>query len=686
MAASIRTNLAAYYSQQNLKGASEKAELSIARLSSGNRIIRAADDVAALSIGTVLRTNVNTLKTALQNAQQANSLLQVADGGLKNIGEILQRQKALSTQANSGQLSDTERSFLNQEFQNLKSEIDRLVDNTKFNAVSLLDGSIGNSARITTNVNKIAFGSGTGAARTGNTFDFTANATDGQYITVNGSRVYFTTNTALQKDRVLIGGNQTVTANNLSNFLNSSIDAGAGASRYTVATDVVTQVYNGGDGLGINNLGFANGTLAGTVTNAAAGFAGADFVEGLGLFKTSAVGDRNDSIITSLKGTTGGAAVLPGVDTTFLHSNKDFVGNISGITATFNGTANQVTVSVKVGDITYTSNAAVTTNPGADATITMVGRDSLNNLHGYFTINVAGGGGITVGNQAEADTYAGRLNKAFETIDFYQTRDVSSYTGQGIIYTNGVQTGSLVNSRVNFRTNDAESKFEVQDIKVEAPKVGQPDGKITITVNGQDYVTQGGIGSSVGSTTAGVRNALIFINTADAGKSITFETGATNTIAFDTTAKAKSFEEALKDAFGLGAGAGGIDFQTGNSSADSIKVAIKSADTGKLYDGKTLDISTTLGAIDAGAQLDVAINYVTGLRADVGGLQSRFDYASANLEVAIQNQDAARATFLDADISAESTSFASAQVLLQASISVLTQSNLLPQNLLKLIG
>jgi flagellin len=77
---------------------------------------------------------------------------------------------------------------------------------------------------------------------------------------------------------------------------------------------------------------------------------------------------------------------------------------------------------------------------------------------------------------------------------------------------------------------------------------------------------------------------------------------------------------------------------------------------------------------------------VTALRADVGSLQSRFNYAANNLQTSIQNQDASRATYLDADISEESTNFSSAQVLMQASISVLAQANQMPQNLLKLIG
>ena len=146
----IISNNAALSAQANLKKASSQSSLSISRLSSGNKIIRASDDVAGLAVGTVLRTNVSTLKTALTSTSQASSLLQIADGGLQNIGEILQRQKALAVQANSGSLSDNERAFLNEEFQNLTLEINRLTDSTNFNGIKLLNGSVSGAAGVTT--------------------------------------------------------------------------------------------------------------------------------------------------------------------------------------------------------------------------------------------------------------------------------------------------------------------------------------------------------------------------------------------------------------------------------------------------------------------------------------------------------------------------------------------------------
>lgn len=139
---SINTNIAAYFAQANISTAANQAAYAVSRLSSGNRIVLASDDVAALAIGTSLATQVSALRTAQTNAAQGNSLLQVADGALAQIQNILQRQKAIALQAGSGSLTDTDRGFLNQEFQALSTQIDNLTRSTTFNGVNLIDGSL----------------------------------------------------------------------------------------------------------------------------------------------------------------------------------------------------------------------------------------------------------------------------------------------------------------------------------------------------------------------------------------------------------------------------------------------------------------------------------------------------------------------------------------------------------------
>lgn len=138
----IISNTTALSAQSNLRRASAETASSISRLSSGERIDRASTDVAGLAIGTILKINVSTLKSSLTNTAQADKMLGVADAALKNISDVLGRQKSLATQATSGTLSDNERAFLNLEFQNLTREIDRIASETSFNGIKLIEGSI----------------------------------------------------------------------------------------------------------------------------------------------------------------------------------------------------------------------------------------------------------------------------------------------------------------------------------------------------------------------------------------------------------------------------------------------------------------------------------------------------------------------------------------------------------------
>ncbi|RCK20756.1 hypothetical protein TH8_18150 [Thalassospira profundimaris] len=114
------------------------ATRSLSKLSSGTRVVSARDDAASMAIGARLNATTEALKTASVNVGQANSMLQIADGGMATIDNILVRMKTLAVQASSGNLSDTERGFLNDEFVQLREEIDRIASSTNFNGIQLL--------------------------------------------------------------------------------------------------------------------------------------------------------------------------------------------------------------------------------------------------------------------------------------------------------------------------------------------------------------------------------------------------------------------------------------------------------------------------------------------------------------------------------------------------------------------
>ena len=924
---SINTNIAAYSAQSNIGKASSSAASSIARLSSGNRIVRSSDDVAALSAGTSLRTNVTTLRVALINSSQGSSLLQVADGALSQVTDILQRQKAIAVQAGSGSISDTERSFLNQEFQNLATEIDRLVDNTNFNGVNLLDGSLAEKVGASTNA--------TNAIQGRISIDFTANFTAGQTIVLNGQTIAQGTGT------FAIGGTISQTLDNLVSYLNSQTNgAGALALALNQATysrtgnSLVITARTGGDinnfftGTGTNtgftvsgatgqsyhtvfttaltavsadadltaatttalqplkdgdviklNVGAAaattittlaaNGTyslnnliqdinaqtantgvtarlvgtsgaynvllthnnpltvagtgdditfVAGANANAAAavsastntvsitnytvsnqsntGLARGDVI-GVGtigdnvvntqtqtksrvqlVFPTlSNLSDLAGSAITfndNVAATTGdltftfsaqtgtarsqteasigttleetldnmvaainaaqgngsfehtqarmqayregqtivlesreagalrnfdntnnigvtlnAAATTLGVSasnggnisngsatgiSTAGVTNSAFVGTIGGFSATYNGTANTVDAKITVGGIVYEAKSVVT-NPAADSTYRFLSANG-----GYFDVQLNGGTGSTISNQAEANAWAQRLDSAFSSISFYQNRDVSSYNGTDPIVVNGALIGSLAGSRVELSSNNFSGAISIDEIRVNAPVGSTANGEVSFIINGEEYKGSNTLGSQFGAN-----QTYRFVNVNDANKVLSFTTG-NSAISFSNADRATAVRTALQEAFGVGNGSANLKFQVGVTSQDTLQVGISKVNTNVLYNGATLDVLSQASASAASDAIDAAIDKVTSVRAEVGAIQSRFNFATANIQSSLQNQDAARGVLLDTDVAAESTAYATSQVQLQAGIAVLAQANQLPQSLLKLIG
>lgn len=550
---SINTNVAAYFAQQNIGKANSMVSGSVGRLSSGSRIVRASDDVAAMSVGTSLRTTVSTLKVGLLNASQGTSMLQVADGALGKMQDMLLRQKALATQATSGSLTSAERGFLNQEFQNLTQEIDRLVQNTNFNGVNLLSGTLGNATQLAdTPAVAAALVAGGGAAVSTNPFEA------------------FNTNT------------------------------GAAASTASTAGNLV-------------------------------------FTDSEG---TALTGAQFQTINASVYGEIG----------TFKLSNL-----VDGVSAT---------LSVNINGVEFTG-------AFADAATEMV----LSNGNTHIEFGTAA---FDLTSAATANSSLAAMNTAFADVVITQVSTV-----QGVNYAGtrleGV-TGNAASGAPMLRLSDM-SDTSIKNFQYVSNTGAANTNILSVEVGGETFYANAVNDlpdAGVITFTNGNQEALQIDFTG-----ITTAYAAPENIRTDMDDRAL-FISALNTAFAnIG---GGVDFALGTEASDKLNVSIQKADTASLYGNQSLDISTLAGAQSAGEALNVAIDTVTSIRADVGAMMSRFDFATANIEIAMQNQDAARGTLLDTDVASESSAYATAQVQLQAGIAVLAQANQLPQNLLKLIG
>jgi flagellin len=139
----IATNVSSLTAQRHLRNTRRLLDQSLERLSSGYRINRAGDDAAGLAISEKLTAKTRGLIQAQRNASDGISLIQVAEGGLNEIQNILVRLRELGVQAASDTIGNQERRYLNEEFQALKEEIDRIANATEFNGTVLLDGTGG---------------------------------------------------------------------------------------------------------------------------------------------------------------------------------------------------------------------------------------------------------------------------------------------------------------------------------------------------------------------------------------------------------------------------------------------------------------------------------------------------------------------------------------------------------------
>ena len=147
--ATINTNMAANIAANSLTRNERSMGQTMERLSTGIRINSAKDDAAGLAISSKMTSQINGLNQAVRNANDAISMIQVAEGAMKGITDMMQRMRELAVQAISDSNTTTDRTALNNEFVALSAEIERVADNTQWNGTNLLDGSIGSSGVVT---------------------------------------------------------------------------------------------------------------------------------------------------------------------------------------------------------------------------------------------------------------------------------------------------------------------------------------------------------------------------------------------------------------------------------------------------------------------------------------------------------------------------------------------------------
>jgi len=166
----IRTNVASLKAQRNLSQTTQRAGESMEKLSSGYRINKSKDDAAGLAISEQLRANIRSMAQAKRNANDGISFIQVAEGGMNEISNILIRLRELAVQSASDTIGDIERSYTNKEYVQLVDEIDRISNVSEYNGYNLFGGAEKNNG-----VEELTFHIGKGDGAVPNTDTITMN-------------------------------------------------------------------------------------------------------------------------------------------------------------------------------------------------------------------------------------------------------------------------------------------------------------------------------------------------------------------------------------------------------------------------------------------------------------------------------------------------------------------------------
>ena len=146
----VNTNIGASVAQAALMRNDRALNTAMEQLSTGKKINSAGDNAAGLAISSRMTSQIRGLNAAINNANDAISMINTAEGALEEITNMLQRMRELAVQAGTGTTDSADRTYLNTEFSALRNEIDRIVDNTQWNGRNIMDGSAGAAATTST--------------------------------------------------------------------------------------------------------------------------------------------------------------------------------------------------------------------------------------------------------------------------------------------------------------------------------------------------------------------------------------------------------------------------------------------------------------------------------------------------------------------------------------------------------
>ena len=337
----IQHNISALNSYNQLSGNNSALSKNLKKLSSGYKINSAADNAAGLAISEKMRAQITGLETAQQNAKDGISLVQTAEGALTEVHSMLNRMVELSTQASNGTYSDTDRQKLQDEVEELKSEIDRIADSTNFNGIDLLNGNLDGGGSVGGSLSggkiatfKPAQTTAAGNDTSGSTMGKETIVVDGTVVDVDWSKLSADEQALLMKDWSATDGSVSrddakKAAQLMQDTINKALQEAGSTSSITVTANGGTKaaktfVFKSNDETGASRFGtIDNANSSGTLIADLTGIANAADPDSITTTATTVLTnatDMNGSFLMNIGGvdfaisTTGIAATSTGDD------------------------------------------------------------------------------------------------------------------------------------------------------------------------------------------------------------------------------------------------------------------------------------------------------------------------------------------------------------------------------------
>lgn len=680
----INTNIASINAQRNLDKSQSENLTALQRLSSGLRINSARDDAAGLAISTRFSAQVQGLAVAIRNAGDAVSLAQVAEGALGSMTDNLLRIRDLALQASNATNSLQDRVALNEEVQQLKAEIARVAEQTSFNGTKLLDGTFSDvTFQIGANEGEdVSFGiEGTNIAQLG------VSPQDG-ISSSPGSTAAVPPVAELAAGDLVINGIAIGASSGIEDAFSSFNNAMSAIAKAAAINEKVDQT-------GVTAT--VQGTFVDGNTYASADVSGNIVINGITIdVETRANLSETVNLtaiaetINNVTGQTGVTAIFSGNPTEGIQLRAEDGRNI----VLEDGTAATNAVGLADGaaapGVTYTGSYTLISDDGSPISIDTTTGDIVN-------------AGLAIGEFSGSNS------------GVVSNPSPSAPMASGDIVINGVPVGPTLTT---FDTASTVNPDQSAISKAEAiNRVSEQTGVIAIAnanvVNGGAITTGANVGSfdindvtiniSIGAsdTATDIQNAVITAVNNKAGQSgVRAEAfGSTWRFVADDGRNIDLANYAGITAANLGLPAAGttqgsitlesagritLETLTGNIANSGFEVGeYGSGEDGILV--KDIDITTVAGALDALDAVDNALNTINLQRANLGAIQNRFESTIQNQQIAAENLEASNSRIRDADFAAETAELSRTQVLQQAGLSILTQANAQPQNVLQLL-